>query len=45
MNSDAILIHKKGTKVVGIHCNPIQPDILLTCGNDHYVSFSFLFIY
>ncbi|XP_020210322.1 protein DAMAGED DNA-BINDING 2 [Cajanus cajan] len=34
--SDAILIHKKGTKVVGIHCNPIQPDILLTCGNDHF---------
>ncbi|TKY56462.1 DAMAGED DNA-BINDING 2 [Spatholobus suberectus] len=33
---DAILIHKKGKKVVGIHCNPIQPDILLTCGNDHF---------
>ncbi|KAK7385521.1 hypothetical protein VNO78_31243 [Psophocarpus tetragonolobus] len=33
---DAILIHKKGTKVVGIHCNPIQPDIFLTCGNDHF---------
>ncbi|XP_058747861.1 protein DAMAGED DNA-BINDING 2-like [Vicia villosa] len=35
-NGDAILIHKKGSKVVGIHCNPLQPDILLTCGNDHY---------
>ncbi|CAJ1970632.1 unnamed protein product [Sphenostylis stenocarpa] len=35
-NGNAILIHKKGTKVVGIHCNPIQPDILLTCGNDHF---------
>ncbi|XP_057442272.1 protein DAMAGED DNA-BINDING 2 [Lotus japonicus] len=33
---NAILIHKKNTKVVGIHCNPIEPDILLTCGNDHY---------
>lgn len=44
-NGDAILIHKKGSKVVGIHCNPLQPDILLTCGNDHYVSSSRLFIY
>ncbi|XP_004490593.1 protein DAMAGED DNA-BINDING 2 [Cicer arietinum] len=35
-NSDAVLIHKKGSKVTGIHCNPLQPDILLTCGNDHY---------
>ncbi|KAG4954969.1 hypothetical protein JHK87_040563 [Glycine soja] len=34
-SGDAILIHKKG-KVVGIHCNPIQPDIFLTCGNDHF---------
>ncbi|XP_061347198.1 protein DAMAGED DNA-BINDING 2 [Gastrolobium bilobum] len=33
---DAILIHKKRSKVVGLHCNPIQPDILLTCGNDHF---------
>ncbi|KAK2376409.1 DNA damage-binding protein 2 [Trifolium repens] len=35
-SGDAVLIHKKGSKVTGIHCNPIQPDILLTCGNDHY---------
>lgn len=35
-NGDAVLIHKKGSKVTGIHCNPMQPDILLTCGNDHY---------
>ncbi|KAK7300953.1 hypothetical protein RJT34_11806 [Clitoria ternatea] len=33
---DAILIHKKGSKVVGLHCNPIQPEILLSCGNDHF---------
>ncbi|XP_058099653.1 protein DAMAGED DNA-BINDING 2 [Magnolia sinica] len=31
-----ILIHKKGTKVVGLHCNPVQPELLLTCGNDHF---------
>lgn len=31
-----ILIHKKGSKVVGLHCNPLQPDILLSCGNDHF---------
>lgn len=31
-----ILIHKKGSKVVGLHCNPVQPDLLLSCGNDHY---------
>lgn len=37
-----ILIHKKGSKVVGLHCNPIQPDLLLSCGNDHFVS-SFVF--
>ncbi|XP_020103375.1 DNA damage-binding protein 2 isoform X2 [Ananas comosus] len=30
-----ILIHKKGSKVVGLHCNPVQPDLLLSCGNDH----------
>ncbi|XP_057726306.1 protein DAMAGED DNA-BINDING 2 [Arachis stenosperma] len=34
--SDAILIHKKGRKVVGLHCNPVQPDLLLSCGNDHF---------
>uniref|UniRef100_A0A803KRJ5 Protein DAMAGED DNA-BINDING 2 n=1 Tax=Chenopodium quinoa TaxID=63459 RepID=A0A803KRJ5_CHEQI len=34
---EAVLIHKKGSKVVGLHCNPIQPDLLLSCGNDHFV--------
>ncbi|KAL6967666.1 DNA damage-binding protein 2 [Sarracenia purpurea var. burkii] len=33
---EATLIHKKGSKVVGLHCNPVQPDLLLTCGNDHF---------
>ncbi|KAF4358811.1 hypothetical protein G4B88_023095 [Cannabis sativa] len=33
---EAILIHKRGSKVVGLHCNPVQPDLLLSCGNDHY---------
>ncbi|CAI9106960.1 OLC1v1006212C1 [Oldenlandia corymbosa var. corymbosa] len=33
---EPILIHKKGSKVVGLHCNPIQPDLLLSCGNDHF---------
>lgn len=33
---EAILIHKKGSKVVGLQCNPLQPDLLLSCGNDHY---------
>nr|XP_043611215.1 protein DAMAGED DNA-BINDING 2 [Erigeron canadensis] len=33
---DSVLIHKKGTKVVGLHCNPVQPDLLLSCGNDHF---------
>ncbi|KAL4587751.1 hypothetical protein LXL04_000625 [Taraxacum kok-saghyz] len=32
-----VLIHKKGTKVVGLHINPFQPDLLLSCGNDHFV--------
>jgi hypothetical protein len=36
---EAILIHKKGSKVVGLHCNPVQPELLLSCGNDHFVSF------
>ncbi|GMG98331.1 hypothetical protein Nepgr_000171 [Nepenthes gracilis] len=31
-----ILIHKKGTKVVGLHINPVQPELLLSCGNDHF---------
>lgn len=30
------LIHKKGTKVVCLNCNPLQPDLLLSCGNDHF---------
>ncbi|KAK9159058.1 hypothetical protein Scep_005632 [Stephania cephalantha] len=30
------LIHKRGTKVVGLHCHPIQPELLLSCGNDHF---------
>ncbi|KAI3461648.1 hypothetical protein Pfo_018311 [Paulownia fortunei] len=31
-----ILIHKKGSKVTGLHCHPLQPDLLLSCGNDHF---------
>ncbi|CAN4115786.1 unnamed protein product [Withania somnifera] len=34
--SSPTLIHKKGTKVVGLNCNPLQPDLLLSCGNDHF---------
>ncbi|XP_002979996.2 DNA damage-binding protein 2 [Selaginella moellendorffii] len=30
-----LLIHKKGTKVVGLHTNPIDQDIFITSGNDH----------
>lgn len=33
---EPILIHKKGSKVVGLHCNPLHPDLLLSCGNDHF---------
>ncbi|ERN09788.1 protein DAMAGED DNA-BINDING 2 [Amborella trichopoda] len=33
---EPVLIHKKGTKVVGLHCNPLQPELLLSCGNDHF---------
>ncbi|KAG6482286.1 DNA damage-binding protein 2-like [Zingiber officinale] len=33
---EPILIHKKGSKVVGLHCNPVLPDLLLSCGNDHF---------
>ncbi|MQM07317.1 hypothetical protein Taro_040157 [Colocasia esculenta] len=33
---DPMLIHKKGSKVVGLHCNPVQPDMLISCGNDHF---------
>lgn len=38
---DSVLIHKKGSKVTCLHCHPHQPDILLSCGNDHFVSFYF----
>ncbi|KAL6627472.1 hypothetical protein ACP70R_031198 [Stipagrostis hirtigluma subsp. patula] len=31
-----ILIHKKGSKVTGLHCNPARPEVLLSSGNDHY---------
>ncbi|XP_062192657.1 DNA damage-binding protein 2 [Phragmites australis] len=31
-----ILIHKKGSKVTCLHCNPAQPEVLLSSGNDHY---------
>lgn len=30
-----LLIHKKGSKVVGLHCNPVDPNLFITCGNDH----------
>ncbi|KAF9620459.1 hypothetical protein IFM89_012636 [Coptis chinensis] len=33
---EEILIHKKGSKVVGLQCNPVQPELLLSCGNDHF---------
>ncbi|CAA6655145.1 unnamed protein product [Spirodela intermedia] len=33
---EPLLIHRKGSKVVGLHCNPLQPDILISCGNDHF---------
>ncbi|GFZ01607.1 damaged DNA binding 2 [Actinidia rufa] len=32
----ATLIHKKGSKVVGLHYNPVKPDLLLSCGNGHF---------
>lgn len=35
---EPILIHKQGSKVVGLDCNPVQPELLLSCGNDHFVS-------
>lgn len=38
-----ILVHKKGSKVTGLHCHPLQPDILLSCGNDHFVRFYVIF--
>ncbi|MCO5570673.1 hypothetical protein L7F22_024400 [Adiantum nelumboides] len=30
-----LLIHKKGSKVVGLHCNPVDPDLFISSGNDH----------
>lgn len=30
-----LLIHKKGSKVVGLHCNPVDSDLFISCGNDH----------
>ncbi|KMZ60778.1 putative DNA damage-binding protein [Zostera marina] len=36
MLTEPLLIHKRGSKVVGLHCNPFQSDILLSCGNDHF---------
>lgn len=33
-------MHKKGTKVVGVSCHPVDSDIFLTCGNDHKVRIS-----
>ncbi|GLJ21497.1 hypothetical protein SUGI_0397090 [Cryptomeria japonica] len=34
---EPVLIHKKGSKVVGLHFNPVHPDLLISCGNDHFV--------
>ena len=39
-----LLIHKKGSKVVGLHCNPVDSDVFISCGNDHMVSNLVLFI-
>ncbi|RAL42361.1 hypothetical protein DM860_012144 [Cuscuta australis] len=36
VTGEPLLIHKKGSKVVGLNCNPFQPDLLLSCGNDHF---------
>ncbi|XP_077222381.1 damaged DNA binding 2 [Tasmannia lanceolata] len=33
---EPVLIHKKGTKVVGLQSNPVHPELLLSCGNDHF---------
>ncbi|XP_057483370.1 protein DAMAGED DNA-BINDING 2-like isoform X2 [Actinidia eriantha] len=41
---EATLIHKKGSKVVGLHCNPVKLDLLLTCGNDHFDPLEFLVV-
>lgn len=40
VTGEPILIHKKGSKVVGLDCNPVHPELLLSCGNDHFVSLS-----
>lgn len=31
-----VLVHKKGSKVTSLHCNPARPEVLLSSGNDHY---------
>ncbi|CAF1891915.1 unnamed protein product [Brassica oleracea var. botrytis] len=36
VTGEPILIHKKGSKVVGLDCNPVHPELLLSCGNDHF---------
>ncbi|KAL6577124.1 DNA damage-binding protein 2 [Orobanche minor] len=36
VTGNPIFIHKKGSKVTGLHCHPLQPDLLLSCGNDHF---------
>ncbi|XP_057483376.1 protein DAMAGED DNA-BINDING 2-like isoform X1 [Actinidia eriantha] len=41
---EATLLHKTGSKVVGLHCNPVKPDLLLTCGNDHFDPLEFLVV-
>ncbi|XP_010541451.1 PREDICTED: protein DAMAGED DNA-BINDING 2 [Tarenaya hassleriana] len=33
---EPILIHKQGSKVVGLDCNPVHTELLLSCGNDHF---------
>lgn len=45
VTGEPILIHKKGSKVVGLDCNPVHPELLLSCGNDHFVSLYLLSIY
>ncbi|CAH8390740.1 unnamed protein product [Eruca vesicaria subsp. sativa] len=36
VTGEPILIHKKGSKVVGLDCNPVHPEFLLSCGNNHF---------
>ncbi|KAL2905195.1 Protein DAMAGED DNA-BINDING 2, partial [Bienertia sinuspersici] len=28
---EAVLVHRMGTKVVWLHCNPVQPKLFLSC--------------